>query len=61
MAPDTQGQMGGPPGSPGLWASGTCSPRSLGLLGAMLLMRKGFSETRLFLLGFFPAGWGWVF
>lgn len=61
MAPHTQGQMGGPPGPPGLRAGGTCSPRSLGLLGAMLLMGKGFSEARLFLLGFLPAGWGRVF
>lgn len=60
VAPDTQGQMAGPPGSPGLRAGGPCSPCSLRLLGAMLLLRKGFAEARLFLLGFLPAGRGRV-
>lgn len=61
MAPDTQGQVAGPPGRPGLQAGGTCGPRSLGLLDSMFFMRKGFSEAGLFLLGFLPAGWGQVF
>lgn len=61
MAPNTQGQIAGPLVWPGLRAGGICSPRSLGLLGTMFFMRKGFSEAGFFLLGFLPAGWGLVF
>lgn len=61
MAPNTQMQVAGPPGRPGLWAGSTCSPRSLGLLGTMFFMRKGFPEVGLFLLGFLPAGGAQVF
>lgn len=61
MAPHTQGQKAGPPVRLGLRAGGTCSPRSLQFLGAVFLMRKGFSEAGLFLMGFPSAGWGQVF
>lgn len=61
MAPNTQGQIAGPFGRPGVRAGRTCSPCSLGLLGAMFFMRKGFSEAGLFLVGFLPAGGSQVF
>ena len=61
MAANTQGQKAGPLGRPGLRAGSTCSPCSLGLLEAVFLMRKGFSEAGLFLLAFLPADWGQVF
>lgn len=61
MAPNTQGQIAGPFGRPGVRAGRTCSPCSLGLFGAMFFMRKGFSEAGLFLVGFLPAGGSQVF
>lgn len=60
MAPNTQEQIAGPLGWPGVWAGNLCSPCSLGLLGAMFLMREGSPEVRLFLLGFLPGGWSCV-
>ena len=61
MAPNAQGQIAGPLEQPGLRAGSTCRCPSLGLLGAMFLMRKGSYEAGLSLLGFLPAGWGQVF
>lgn len=60
MATNTQGQKAGPLGRPGLWAGNICSLCSLGLLRTMFLMRKGFLEARLSLLGFLPEAWCWV-
>lgn len=44
MATDTQGQKAGLLGWPGVWAGSTCSPRSLGVLGAVFFI-EGFSEV----------------
>ena len=44
MATNTQGQKAGLLGWPGVWAGSTCSPRSLGVLGAVFFI-EGFSEV----------------
>ena len=44
VATDTQGQKAGLLGWPGVWAGSTCSPRSLGVLGAVFFT-EGFSEA----------------
>lgn len=61
VAPDAHVQEAGLLGQPGLRAGSIRSPRSPGLLGALLLVRRGSPEAGPSLLGFLPdGGWGRV-